>query len=195
MFTQPTALHFEIPAWLVEYTRDAVPIESAADRMRFVSEASRLNIEHQTGGPFAAAIFESDTGKLVSLGVNLVTSQGSSILHAEMVAIALAQLKLGTYDLGRADLPEHTLVTSTEPCAMCLGAIPWSGVRQVLTGARDSDARAIGFDEGDKPADWQDALRDRGIDVVADLLRDEARGVLETYHDGDGRIYNAREVH
>ena len=109
MFTQPTALHFEIPAWLVEYTRDAVPIESPADRMGFVIEASRLNIEHQTGGPFGAAIFESDTGKLVSLGVNLVTSQGSSILHAEMVAIALAQLKLGTYDLGRADLSAHTL--------------------------------------------------------------------------------------
>jgi hypothetical protein len=28
------------------------------------------------------------------------------------------------------------------------GAIPWSGVQRVIAGARDSDARSIGFDEG-----------------------------------------------
>jgi len=87
----------------------------------------------------AAAIFESESGRLVSLGgVNLVTSEGLSILHAETLALALAQHKPGTYDLGRYDLPAHELVTVTEPSAMCLGAIPWSGVRRLITGARDT---------------------------------------------------------
>ena len=86
------------------------------------------------------------------------------------------------------------LVASTDPCAMCLGAIPWSGVRHLLTGARDSDARAIGFDEGPKVADWQGALRERGIEVRCDVLRDEARAVLEAYRDNGGSIYNAGEA-
>lgn len=191
MFNQPAALHFTMPPWLAEYTRDFQPLKSAETRMTFVLEAARQNIAQATGGPFAAAIFESHSGQLVSLGVNLVTTRGSSILHAEMVAIALAQQKLGTYDLGQVDLPPHTLVTSTEPCAMCLGAIPWSGVRHLITGARDCDARAVGFDEGQKATDWQGGLRCRGIEVQCDVLRDEARAVLETYRDGGGKVYNA----
>ena len=91
--------------------------------MRFVIELARQNIEHRTGGPFGAAIFETTSGKLLAPGVNLVEPAHCSIAHAEMVAIALAQQTRGSYDLGR----EGTiceLVTSTEPCAMCLGAIP-----------------------------------------------------------------------
>jgi len=193
MFIQPTSLHFELPAWLAEYARDAPAMTSPAESVDFVVRAARLNIEQGTGGPFAAAIFESSSGGLVSVGVNLVTSQNSSILHAEMVAIALAQLKLCTYDLGRPDLPAHTLVTSTEPCAMCLGAIPWSGVRRLIIGARDCDARAVGFDEGQKVADWQGGLRSRGIDVLTDIQRDAARAVLEAYRDLGGSIYNGGE--
>jgi len=48
------------------------------------------------------------------------------------------------------------------------------GGQQVLCGARDEDARAVGFDEGAKPPDWAAALRERGITVKRDVLRDEA---------------------
>lgn len=190
MFSQPSALNFEMPDWLLASARSAEPMTSHDACMDFVIEAARQNIQRRTGGPFAAAIFESASGALVSLGVNLVTTRNASMLHAEMVAITLAQLKLRTYDLGRPDLPAHTLVTSTEPCAMCLGAIPWSGVRRVITGARDCDARAVGFDEGQKVGDWQGGLRDRGIEVVTDVQRKAARAVLEVYRDLGGSIYN-----
>jgi tRNA(Arg) A34 adenosine deaminase TadA len=46
------------------------------------------------------------------------------------------------------------MVVSTEPCALCLGAIPWSGIRRLVCGARDEDARSIGFDEGEKVPYW-----------------------------------------
>ena len=74
---------------------------------------------------------------------------------------------------------------------MCLGAIPWSGVRRVVCGARGEDACAIGFDEGAKPMDWAGALKSRGITVVQDVLRDEARAVLTQYAKSGGIIYNA----
>jgi tRNA(Arg) A34 adenosine deaminase TadA len=108
-----------------------------------------------------------------------------------MLAIALAQKAVNRYDLSDGNRLEYELVSSTEPCAMCFGAVPWSGVRRLVCGARDEDARAIGFDEGPKMADWQQALQQRGITVVRDVLRSEAAGVLREYLASGGTIYNA----
>jgi hypothetical protein len=107
------------------------------------------------------------------------------------LAIALAQKKLGRYDIGDEGRSHYTLVASTEPCAMCFGALPWSGVTRLVCGARDEDARKIGFDEGPKLPDWQEALQQRGIRVTRDVLRLEAVAVLELYTDRGGPIYNA----
>lgn len=193
MFSQPSQVDFTLPKWIDEYSNSYTSTKTLSERMRFVIEASRRNVKQNTGGPFAAAIFESKTGSLISLGVNLVTSQGMSILHAEIVAISVAQRKLGTYDLGGAEMPTHELVTSTEPCAMCFGAVPWSGVRHIATAAFDEDARSIGFDEGPKPRDWIKELESRGIQVSNNIERKEAKEVLEFYANSGGLIYNSRE--
>jgi len=192
MCRQPRNIEFHLPAWVDEYIADVDCISLVQERMSFVIEAARRNVEQQTGGPFAAAIFECDSGKLVALGVNRVTSEGLSILHAEMVAFAVAQKKLGSYDLGAQSLAAHELVTSTEPCAMCFGALPWSGVRRVVTGARDEDARAIGFDEGPKMHDWREQLARRDIDSLCDVCRKQAKQVLVDYAATGGVLYNSR---
>lgn len=191
MFSQPTRICFDLPSWLSDFAADGVHPGSPEERMCFVLGAAQRNVSERTGGPFAAAVFERDTGKLISLGVNLVTTQDCSVLHAEIVAIALAQRVLGSWDLGAAGLAAHELVTSTEPCAMCLGALPWSGIRRVVCGARDADARAAGFDEGAKVADWQGALATRGIAVITDVLREEAAALLAAYARDGGLLYNA----
>ena len=80
--------------------------------------------------------------------MNLVVPSGCSVAHAEMVAIMIAQQVVGDFDLGGEGKPVCELVASTEPCAMCFGAKPWSGVRSLLCEARDEDARSVGFDEG-----------------------------------------------
>jgi len=193
MYQQPSSIQFALPAWIPEFIKNYSIIEKPDERMSFVIEASRRNIVEQTGGPFAAAIFERESGKLVGLGVNLVTTEKLSILHAEMVAFAVAQTKLGSYDLGAEGLPSHELVTSTEPCAMCFGAIAWSGVRRVVTGARDLDARGIGFDEGPKTGNWQAALEQRGIEVICNVQQKAAASVLSEYLARGGSIYNSRE--
>jgi tRNA(Arg) A34 adenosine deaminase TadA len=181
----------QLPVWIESVMADSEQVYPTIEkRMELVIKLAQLNIEYKTGGPFGAGIFESKTGCLISVGVNLVESAGCSIAHAEMVAIAVAQRVIGSYDLGCEKDVAYQLVTSTEPCAMCLGAVPWSGVRSVVCGARDEDARSIGFDEGHKPANWIRSLESRRISVVRDVLREQAKAVLLEYGERGGLIYN-----
>lgn len=184
----------ELPFWIEIFLSQSKEIfQSIDERMQLVIALSRLNIKHKTGGPFGAAIFDLKDGRLISIGVNQVEKINCSIMHAEILAIALAQKKIGYYDLGaQADI-SYELVTSTEPCAMCLGATCWSGVKQVVCGARDEDARAIGFVEGPKPENWVRSLEERGISIIKDVQREQAKAVLSDYQKTGGLIYNSRE--
>jgi tRNA(Arg) A34 adenosine deaminase TadA len=76
---------------------------------------------------------------------------------------------------------------------MCFGAVPWSGVVKLVCCARDEDARAVGFDEGPKMAEWWRTLGERGIEVVRDVRRTEAAQVLAEYAADGGAIYNGRQ--
>ena len=183
-----------LPDWVEDMLSDPdyeYPTEE--DRMRLVIELSRLNLDHGTGGPFGAGIFDLSTNRLVAPGVNLVATTNLSAAHAEMVATMISQQVVGYFDLGGKGLPQYELVASTEPCAMCFGAIPWSGVRRLARAAREEDARAIGFDEGPKVPDWVASLEQRGISVARDVCRDEAAEVLRYYVQSGGMIYNARQ--
>ncbi len=180
-----------LPDWvnsLVEGSAGVFP--TVEERMRFVIELSRQNVERRTGGPFGAGIFEQKSGRIIAAGVNQVESSKCSIAHAEILTIALAQKTLGNYDISGEQGAGFELVTSTEPCAMCLGAVCWSGVKSIVCGARDKDARRIGFDEGPKPQNWSQEFAERGIYVVQDVLREKAAEVLAEYRERGGLIYN-----
>ncbi|MEM7602686.1 MAG: nucleoside deaminase [Verrucomicrobiota bacterium] len=165
--------------------------------MAFVIELSRLNVERETGGPFAAAIFEHETGKLVAPGVNVVIPSHTSVAHAEAMALMLAQQRLETFDLGAAHLPAMELVASSQPCIQCFGNTWWSGVTALTIGAQAEDVESItGFEEGPLPENWVELLSERPeplapIVVQRDVLREKARAVLELYRDSGGFVYNA----
>jgi len=183
-----------LPPWVAGFLAESGQTYPTVEaRMKLVVALAGQNIEHKTGGPFGAGIFEQKSGRLVAVGVNQVEALNCAIAHAETLAIALAQRVVGSYDLGGTEGLSHELVTSTEPCVMCLGAVCWSGVRQVVCGARDEDAREIGFDEGPKPPDWVRSLESRGISVVEDVLREHAKAVLVEYQQSGGLIYNSRQ--
>lgn len=185
----------QLPDWVDAFISDPQKsYPTAQDRMELAIELARRNVETGTGGPFGAAVFEVESGQLIAPGINLVIPAGCSAAHAEMVALSLAQQQSGCYRLGM-DGKRYELVSSTEPCAMCLGAIPWSGVVRLVCGARDEDARSIGFDEGAKPAQWITSLQQRGIEVVRDICREKATAVLHQYRKLGGEIYNGNAQH
>lgn len=189
-------MKFEVvlPDWAIaENKRLPEFLPSIEERMRHVIRFSKLNFENKTGGPFAAGVFEKESGKPLIVGVNRVVPSNVSAAHAEIVTLSLAQTMLGTFDLGGEGMPEYQLVINARPCAMCFGSIPWSGVRSVVVAASGTQIEELtGFDEGPVHPDWQQQLRKRNIEVIEDVLVDEACAVLKAFGDSDQLVYNGR---
>ena len=184
-------INIECPPWVDDVVDWDRPLATDEERMRLAIELSRQNVLRKSGGPFGAIIVEAASGRLVSVGMNSVVRLNNCTLHGEVVAIMMAQARLGSYTLRAPGMPAHELVTSCEPCAMCLGASLWSGVGRVVCGANREDARRLSFEEGPVFDESHEYLEARGVAIVLDLLRAEAAEVLEMYRTGKGIIYNA----
>ncbi|MEK7401842.1 MAG: nucleoside deaminase [Gemmatimonadota bacterium] len=186
-----SSITVDLPPWVGSTVDWTAPLKTDDDRMRLAIKLSRENVERGTGGPFGALIVEQKTGKLVSVGINSVVRLSNCTLHGEMVAIQMAQSRLKSFTLSADGMPAHDLVTSCEPCAMCLGAALWSGVKRIVCGAAREDATRLNFEEGPVFPESYKYLEDRGIAIVRNVLRDDARAVLEWYRTHGGKIYNA----
>ena len=183
-----------LPDWAQDEIQKLPHLETIEDRMRAVIRFSRLNTEHDTGGPFAAGVFEEESGKLISIGVNRVVPMSCSSAHAEVVALSLAQKNLKSFDLGSANMPKHQLVVNWRPCAMCYGATVWSGIRALVIAGSDGQLEEItGFDEGPIHPKWKEELIARGISIQDDVLKDEACEVFRLFRDSGKLVYNGRQ--
>jgi tRNA(Arg) A34 adenosine deaminase TadA len=181
-----TTIELPIPDWLNTWAADIPQTFPEIDqRMALVIDLARTNVQHG-GGPFAAAVFDQCTDTLIAPGVNWVVPGKSSLLHAEVMALALAEQLLGSYEL--AGQGSFELVTSVEPCCQCMGVLLWSGVAALVCGAHSEDAQAIGFNEGPRSSNWETELRQNGIRVTREVMRPEAIEVLQSYR---GEIYNS----
>lgn len=183
-------VHVEYPEWVNSVVDWQRRYATDDERMRVAIAVARTNVERASGGPFGAAIFEMDSGRLVSVGMNSVVRHNNCTLHGEMVAFMMAQQRVGSFTLNTPALPAHEMHTSCEPCAMCLGATLWSGVRRVVYGATREDASHLNFEEGPVFPESYAYLEERGIRIARHVLRDDARAVLELYRAKSGKIYN-----
>jgi tRNA(Arg) A34 adenosine deaminase TadA len=180
--------HLTLPAWVhseVDATR-SYPDDEA--KVALAIQLSHRNVEHGSGGPFGAAVFDAQH-RLVAVGVNRVVPQTCSVAHAEMMAYMTAQSRTQRARLNEAG-QRYALATSAQPCCMCYGATFWAGVDELLIGARAEDVMELTeFDEGPLPADWAGELERRGIAVRRDILREAARDVLRYYAEHGGKHY------
>jgi len=85
------------------------------------------------------------------------------------------------------------MVVNWRPCAMCLGAVLWSGVRSLVIAGDGPELEEItGFDEGPVHPQWVSEVNRRGIEVVNNVLRDEAIAVYKEFAASEALVYNAR---
>jgi len=185
-----TAVRVANPRWVNAYGSQKHRYKSDAEKMELVIRLAKENVLHRTGGPFGAAIFRREDGRLISVGVNNVQRCNNSVLHAEIVAIMLAQHSLCSFTLDVKDTATYELISSCEPCAMCLGALVWSGVRRLVCGATRHDATRIGFEEGPVFPESYRYVKNRGIEFVRRVSHKQARAVLDLYASRGGVIYN-----
>jgi tRNA(Arg) A34 adenosine deaminase TadA len=93
--------------------------------------------------PFGALLVGAD-GTVLAEALNSVVLGRDPTGHAETNLVRLAA-QLDT------DLADATLYTSTEPCAMCAGAIYWSGIGRVVYGLAEVDLLGLTGTHPDNP--------------------------------------------
>lgn len=186
-----TTVSIHLPEWINKRVDWQRPLTSDQEKMALTLALAQENVRRKTGGPFASIIVHRQSGLLLSVGVNQVVPQNNSTLHGEVLAIMFGEQRLQQFSLGLAE--EYELFTSCEPCAMCMGAVLWSGVKRLVCAATGDDARAIGFDEGPVFESSYDYLQNAGVQVQRQLLRAEGRAVLESYVANGGQLYNGAD--
>lgn len=109
---------------------------------RWLASVVKLAVDNVAsgGGPFAALVVRD--GEVIATGVNRVTRDLDPTAHAEVVAIREACRRIGDFRLGGC-----TLVSSCEPCPMCLAAALWSRADRVVYAADRHAAARAGFDD------------------------------------------------
>lgn len=151
------------------------PLDVDACMLRAVA-VGRAGMLARQGGPFGAVIAGPD-GRIVAEGCNRVTSANDPTAHAEVNAIRAACASLGTFLL-----EDCTLVTSCEPCPMCLAAAYWAHLDAIVYGATREDAAAAGFDDafiyeeiGRAPGERRVPMRIVGHEAAAALFDEWTR--------------------
>ena len=129
--------------------------------------------------PFGAILAGPDGAVLMQQG-NAYLPARDMTGHAERVLAGRA-----CTGLPQELLRQSTLYASAEPCAMCAGAIYWSGIGRVVYGMSEHDLKAITGDHAenptlDLPCRSVFAAGQRAVAVVGPLLVEEARAL----HDG-----------
>ena len=115
-------------------------------------------------------------GKIIGEGVNQVVPTGDPTAHAEIVAIRAACKTVGSHVLDGA-----VMYTSCEPCPMCLGAIWWARIAEIVYANDRVDAAAIGFDD-DAIYEEVAAPLDRRKLPIRRLSAAEALEVFKLWH-------------
>ncbi|MBR0673564.1 nucleoside deaminase [Neoroseomonas soli] len=112
------------------------------DEAAFMRRAIALSCQgvEEGGGPFGAVVVRD--GRILGEGRNAVVPNRDPTAHAEIVAIRAACAAIGTHDLSGA-----VIYTSCEPCPMCLGAVWWARIREIVYANDRIGAAAIGFDD------------------------------------------------
>lgn len=150
--------------------------------MRLAIREARKGIRKKEGGPFGACIVCG--GKVVSCGHSEVLIDHCAVSHAEIEAITKASRKLGRWNLHNCEI-----YSTTEPCTMCFSAIHWARMKKVCFGTRIRDAKHFGFNEMMIPDKTMKKLGGSGVQIEGGLLREECLALFREWKKSRGKKY------
>ena len=141
-----------------------------------LARRSRENGNH----PFGALLVDAE-GDVILEAENTVLTENDCTNHAELNLVGAASRRFD-----ETSLRGCTLFTSTEPCAMCAGAIYWSGIGRVVF-ALSSEGLSQLVDDGDGDSELALPCREvfgrggRRVEVSGPHLVQEASVVHEGF--------------
>ncbi|MEU9357989.1 nucleoside deaminase [Streptomyces sp. NPDC048301] len=162
------------------------PTPLTSDEEAFLTAAIELADRSRKNGnhPFGSLLV-LDGAAVLEAG-NTVTTERDATGHAETNLVRLASATYTRAELGRA-----TLYTSTEPCAMCSGAVYWSGIGRVVYALGEDELLALtGADEENPtmalPCRTVFAAGQRSVEVSGPHLYENAAAVHAGFWTGAG---------
>lgn len=130
--------------------------------------------------PFASILVGPD-GKVLMTQHNAYMPDHDMTGHAERVLMTRASTTL-PHEL----LKECTIYTSAEPCAMCAGAIYWTGLKRCVYGMTEKQLKEITGNHPenptlDLPCEVVFAAGQRKVEVIGPILVEESAKVHEGF--------------
>jgi tRNA(Arg) A34 adenosine deaminase TadA len=126
--------------------------------------------------PFGAMLVAGN-GAVLAVAENSQITEEQILAHAEMNLLHRAVQNFAPDVLATA-----TLYTSAEPCAMCAGAIFWSGVSRLVFGlSADRLHQLTGFSPQTLVPSARDILASAGrqVEIVGPIFESEAETILK----------------
>ena len=114
-------------------------IVCANEDERYMLEALKEAAKAAEAGEVPVGAVVVKDGQLIARTHNMVEGARSSQAHAEMLALAEAEEKLGSKWLSGA-----TMYVTLEPCSMCAGAMVLARMDRLVIGADDPKTGACG---------------------------------------------------
>jgi guanine deaminase len=148
--------------------------------MRLALSEAYKGAKKGEGGPFGAVIVRG--AKVIARAHNKVLKSKDPTQHAEMRAISMASRKLGRYDLSDCEI-----YSTTESCPMCFSAIHWARIKRLTFGTRIQDVWKIGFNEMPIPARKMKSLGRTPMLVEGSFLRQECLELLRYWNSLPGK--------
>lgn len=153
------------------------------DDEALLRRAFAVALQSRAGGdhPFGAILADREGKVLMEQGNGFSAEDHDRTAHAEKL-LATRAGKAFSLEV----LAECTLYTSAEPCAMCAGAIYWSGIGRVVYGQTERGLKAMTGDNPenptlDLPCAVVFAAGQRPTELVGPLLEDEATALQADY--------------
>jgi tRNA(Arg) A34 adenosine deaminase TadA len=144
--------------------------------IRYLRRAIELAKSSRAGGhhPFGALVV-TDTDEVLTERESRKERGGDATQHSELEAVRAVSAKFGKDVLRRSPL-----YPSTEPCAMCAGAIYWGGIGRVVYSFPEYRLKEMTGDHPENPTLTLPcrelfARGQRKVEVVGPLLEDEGR--------------------
>lgn len=149
-----------------------------------------IELSNKAYYPYGAVIVKDN--QIIGRSDSIVPVAQTEFSHAELRAIEDAMEQLGGHLCAEGG-KGVTIYSSCEPCAMCMGAILYTGIDRLVYGATLEDSSNCVNEILAKSNDIANACSNRRIEIVPEFQREEAVQVLKKWKSSNTQLKTGKK--